>query len=216
MGTMDLEDVKPYYKNPRDDVMPFFPSDVKRLLDVGCGAGAFGEAVKASKGCDVWGIELVPEMGELARERLDKVMIGDACTLLEELPHGHFDLITFNDALEHMAEPWEILAKVKPLLSPRGKLLVSLPNIRYWDALLEVGFGGDFPYQDFGIFDRTHLRFFTKKSIRRLFEESGYRVERLEGINPTPSRKLKMVNLVTGNRFEDCRYLQFVTLASPA
>jgi 2-polyprenyl-3-methyl-5-hydroxy-6-metoxy-1,4-benzoquinol methylase len=215
MDTDRLEDVKPYYKNPRPDVMPFVPRGVNRVLDVGCGAGAFGEAIREELGATVWGIEIVPEMAQLASERLDRVFVGDAIERFAEIPDAAFDLVTFNDALEHMADPWAVLVATRRLLAPEGRVLASLPNIRYWDALLEITRNADFPYQDFGIFDRTHLRFFTHKSMRRLFEESGYVVERQEGINPTPSRKLRMLNLLTRGRHDDCRFLQFVLLARP-
>ncbi len=186
------------------------------MLDVGCGVGAFGAACKDRLGCEARGIEFVPEIGALAQERLDKVFIGDAMEILPTLPPSSFDLVSFTDVLEHLVEPAEALRRTLPLLTPGGRILASIPNIRHWDALLNIVRDKDFPYQDFGIFDRTHLRFFTKKSLPRLFEDAGCEIERLEGINPTPSRKLRMLNLLTFNRWEDCKYLQFVIVAKAA
>jgi len=172
-------------------------------------------ACKERTGCEVWGIEQVPEIGALAEKRLDRTFIGDAVQIVPTLPKASFDLISFTDVLEHLAEPADMLRSIKPLLAPGGKILASLPNIRYWDALLEIVRDKDFPYRDSGIFDRTHLRFFTKKSIPRLFEDASYEIERLQGINPTPSRKLRALNLLTLNHWEDCRYLQFAVIAGP-
>jgi 2-polyprenyl-3-methyl-5-hydroxy-6-metoxy-1,4-benzoquinol methylase len=209
-------DVKPYYKNPREDVMEFVPDQVRRHLDVGCGAGAFGAAIKQAKGAEVWGIEAVEEMAKVAEPQLDKVFAGDVFEILPSLPEGHFDLVSFNDVLEHLAWPDKALEMTKRVLAPDGQVLASIPNIRYWDAFLEIWKNKDFPYQDFGIFDRTHLRFYTEKSARRLFEEAGYQIVKMKGINPTPSRKLRMMNAVTGGKYDDMRFLQFLILARVA
>jgi 2-polyprenyl-3-methyl-5-hydroxy-6-metoxy-1,4-benzoquinol methylase len=210
-----LEDVKPYYKNPRPDVLPFVPSGVKRLLDVGCGAGAFASFLKEDRGCEVWGIEAVPEMAALAEARLDKLFVGDALEIIPTLPRGQFDLVSFNDVLEHMIWPDKVLELTLPLLAPGGHVLASIPNIRYWEAMWEILDEGEFRYRDSGIFDRTHLRFFTKKSATRMFEEAGYEIELVEGINRRAGRKLKLLDLLTRGKHHDVQYLQFVFLARP-
>lgn len=216
MGAPNLNDLKPYYRNPREDVLPYLPPKVDRLLDVGCAAGAFGSMVKERMGCTVWGIEAVPEVAKLAEGRLDKVVASTVEEALPSLQGEQFDLITFLDVLEHTVEPGDILRTVKPLLAPGGSVLASLPNLRYWDVFRALVWKGDFFYADFGILDRTHLRFYTAKSMPVLFEDAGYRITRMEGMNPTPSRQLKIVNLATGGRFRDCQYLQYAILASPA
>jgi SAM-dependent methyltransferase len=114
-----------------------------------------------------------------------------------------------------MVQPGEFLQEARRVFTPNGRLLTSLPNIRYWDALMRSARDGDFPQEDSGIFDRTHLRFFTRRSIERFLQENGYEIERIKGLHPTPSRKLRMLNMLTRNRFEDCRYLQFLVLARP-
>lgn len=94
-------------------------------------------------------------------------------------------------------------------------MVASLPNLRYWEALAHIVWEGDFRYREEGIFDRTHLRFFTKKSIPRLFEEADFSVVSLQGVNANYGRKVKLLNLLTGNRFEDSKYWQFVVVAKP-
>ncbi len=207
--------VKPYYQNPRLEMLDAVPASVRLALDVGCGAGAFGSVLKAARGATVWGIELSPEMAAHARTRLDEVREGDAIEQLRMLPAGHFDLVSCNDVLEHLAEPGDALREIRRVLAPGGHLLMSLPNIRYWDAFKRIAFDADFPQEDFGIFDRTHLRFFTEKSMGRFVAENGYAVVSMTGLHPTPSRVLRLVNLVTRNRYADCQFLQYRILARP-
>lgn len=202
-----------YYRNPRLELVRRVPTGVRRVLDVGCAAGTFGAMVRSDHGAEVWGIELNPEIAPYAAERLDRVYAGDAAALLPHLPEATFDLVTFNDVLEHLAWPWDALKATRRLLAPGGRVLASLPNLRLWKPLMRIVKDGDFPYEPSHTFDRTHLRWFTQKSIPRLFTESGYRVLSLEGIEAQYSRSLRVVNLFTRNRFDDCRYLQFAVLA---
>lgn len=208
-------DLKPYYRNPRADVQPFLPKKFERMLDVGCGAGAFGLDCKSNFGAEVWGIEVVEDVAEYARQRLEQVFTGDALEVLPTLPEAHFDLVTFMDVLEHTAWPGQLLEATKRVLRPGGSIVASLPNLRYWEEFKRLAWNGDFPSEDSGIFDRTHLRFFTRKSLPRLFEEAGYKVDGVHGIHPTLSRKLALLNLFTAGRFSDCKYLQYVVNASP-
>jgi 2-polyprenyl-3-methyl-5-hydroxy-6-metoxy-1,4-benzoquinol methylase len=205
----------PYYTNPRADLKHLIPREVKRALDVGCGAGAFGAVLKASRGAEVWGVECRADVADVASTRLSKVITGDAAVVLPTLPESHFDLIAFNDVLEHMVDPESILRSSARLLAPNGVVMVSLPNLRFWTDFGPIVMQGEFEYQDLGLLDRTHLRFFTRKSILGFFARSGFRIIRIEGLNPTPSRTLTLANLVTFGRFRDCRYSHFAVIAKP-
>jgi 2-polyprenyl-3-methyl-5-hydroxy-6-metoxy-1,4-benzoquinol methylase len=201
-----------YLDNPRPEVLRHVPAEARRVLDVGCWRGAFGAALR-ERGAEVWGVEQVGEAADVARERLDRVETGTLEAVMPDLPSGTFDLITFNDVLEHLAWPQDVLRDCARLLAPGGRVLAAIPNIRHWPALMEIVNQGDFPYAESGVFDRTHLRFFTRKSIPRLFEEAGYEVEALHPENAMEGRKLKLLNLITRGKFEDCKYLHFVVLA---
>lgn len=204
-----------YYTNPRADVLPFVPDGLERVLDVGCASGHFGASLKPTKAKEVWGIELNAEVAEHAKPRLDRVFVGDALEIVPTMPNANFDAVTFTDVLEHLAWPEEALRAVAPKLAPGGVVIASLPNIRHWNALWEIVMDGEFRYREEGIFDRTHLRFFTKKSIPDLFDRAGYRIERLEGINPNPGRKFALLNTLFLNKFADGRFLQYVVVARP-
>lgn len=211
-------DEKPsvYYQRQRREIEPFIPLDAKKVLDVGCGQGFFGEMLKSIRDIEVWGIELDAASAKEATRRLNNVLSGDVENNLNALSDGYFDCIVFNDVLEHLADPWHILRIIKSKLSPQGVIVSSIPNIRYFYALREVLLDKQFPYREYGIFDRTHLRFFTYKSMIDLFNDSGYSIVKMNGINGFDSWKFSMLNLFLLNNIADMRYEQYVVIASPA
>jgi 2-polyprenyl-3-methyl-5-hydroxy-6-metoxy-1,4-benzoquinol methylase len=197
------------------------PATAAVVLDVGCGAGAFGAGLKRewqSQGrpLTVWGLELDPVAGARAADVLDRVLIGDAAALLPGLPEAGFDAVILNDILEHLVEPAELLARLRPLLRPGGHVVCSLPNVRHFPNVVNLVVHGSWRYTDEGILDRTHLRFFTRSSMIALLTDCGYVVESVEGINPTGSLKFKLLNLLTLGNWADMRYLQFALRARVA
>ncbi|MCB1182746.1 methyltransferase domain-containing protein [bacterium] len=207
-----------YYGRPRREMIAQVPATARRVLDVGCGAGAFGAGLKSAwrergESLEIWGLEMDPEAGTRAAAVLDRVLIGDAAALAADLPAGHFDAVVFNDVLEHVLDPGALLAAMAPLLVAGGCAVASIPNVRHFPHLWDVVVRGRWDYTDEGILDRTHLRFFTRASMERLFAEAGFAVESVMGINPTGSAKFKLVNLLTLGRWADMRYLQFAIRA---
>ena len=175
-----------YFQQSRPEMLRFLPANPGRLLDVGCGEGAFGKSVRDKfPDCEVWGAEISPAAADIAATRLHTVKQGDF--LETAFPQGHFDVITMNDSLEHMVDTHAALAKVRSLLKPGGALIVSFPNVRYYQNVRDLVFRNDWQYQDFGILDRTHYRFFTSKSAVRTLSECGFKVELVEGL-PCPIR----------------------------
>jgi hypothetical protein len=98
-------------------------------------------------------------------------------------------------------------------MNPGGRLVASIPNVRYFFNVVDLAVHGRWDYTDEGILDRTHLRFFTRSSMTRLLEECGYDQVISAGINPTGSVKFRLVNLLTLGRWSDMKYLQFACLA---
>jgi 2-polyprenyl-3-methyl-5-hydroxy-6-metoxy-1,4-benzoquinol methylase len=140
-------------------------------------------------------------------------LCGDFMTLIHELPTTYFDCIVCNDILEHFTDPFFVLTELKRYLSPGGYIVSSLPNFRYVGNLWEIVVKKDFQYKSSGILDSTHYRFFTQKSIHRMFSELGYSVVRSKGINATPSIKVKLFNALFFNHFSDIPFMQIATLA---
>lgn len=164
-------------------MLEFLPSDPKRLIDIGCGEGLFGAAVKARHpACETWGIEPVAVAAERAATRNDRV-INAALDAADALPEAYFDVVTMNDVLEHMAWPEPALATAKRILRPDGRLVLSLPNVQFLLNVLDLVLRNDWQYQDSGVLDRTHFRFYTTKSAARLLERNGFELEQITGIN---------------------------------
>jgi ubiquinone/menaquinone biosynthesis C-methylase UbiE len=210
-----LHDVPLYYKGLRLEIRPFLPARFSTLLDVGCGAGAFGLNLKSDFGAEVWGIEIVEEMAKLAQERLDQTLAGDCMEILPTLPERYFDVVTYTDVLEHLVRPDSALELTKRILKPEGVVVASLPNLRYWPAFKRLLLDGDFPQEDSGTFDRTHLRFYTEKSMRRLFESNGWEVLRIEGINAYAGLGLRVASVLSMRKLRDLKFLQYAIVARP-
>lgn len=204
-----------YYSFERHDMLPFVPQGVKYVLDVGCSSGGFGKLLKEKFGCEVWGVE----PGDAAKDailHLDKVFQS---YFDESVDFGskRFDLIIFNDVLEHIADPWATLRFAATLLMPSGRIMASIPNLQCYTVVKELVVNGQFQYTSSGILDKTHLRFFTRKSIHELFQSTGFAIERLEGMHPVDycSRFLRIMKLLVPKRAEPFRYISYGVLTRP-
>ncbi len=164
-----------YYDQPRPEVVDCVPADARDILDVGCASGALGRALKATRpGTRVFGIEPVAAQAERARRVLDGVLHGTAeDPLPAEWPAP--DCIIFADVLEHLVDPWATLERCRSLLKPGGTIVASIPNVAN-RVVLRGLYRMRWDYTDFGILDRTHLRFFTRETALEMFESRGYRI----------------------------------------
>jgi len=203
------------YYSDRNEMLPFIPGDVKRVLDVGCGEGGFGKLLKARDDMEVWGIEILKEPAQKASQVYDRVVVGDLERDSLDLPEDYFDCLIFNDVLEHFTDPWTVLKKLKTCLTDDGCVVASIPNVRYFDNLYNLLVKGDWRYTEHGILDITHLRFFTKRSIGDLFASCGYEVAGITGIARKRSKRFTrgVLNLISLNTLSDVRYLQFACVA---
>lgn len=204
-----------YFSLVRPEILPFVPVTARRILEIGCGEGGFARQLKEERGTEVWGVELIPAAAEIARRHFDHVLCGDILEQISKLPRSHFDCVIFNDVLEHLVDPYRVLRELKPVFAPDAVIVCSIPNIRYFRSFFNFVIRGEWHYEEEGIMDKTHLRFFTKKSIAEMFTSVGYHVLRLEGINATPSWRVGLLNLATFGFFEDTKYLQFCCVARP-
>lgn len=205
-----------YFHNQRAEMLKYIPQNATRILEVGCGEGAFSSLLKRSDR-ELWGIEMNEDAAQKATEVCTFVLVGDFNTIYDQLPKNHFDCVIFNDVLEHIYAPWDTIKMVKSLLTQNGVLVSSIPNFRYIDNLVtEILFRKDFQYKpEGGILDDTHIRFFTSKSMCRMFVEQGYEVLINEGINPCKSWKEKLFINLTFGFLKDARFKQFATVAKP-
>jgi len=202
-----------YYINKRDEMLQFIPKGSLKILEVGCGEGIFASSVKKNMKAEVWGVELSQEAAKKAEQVIDKVICADFTTVINSLPAHNFDCIVFNDVLEHIPDPFTLLEKIKVLLKENGCIVSSIPNVRYIGNLVELLWKKDWQYKDGGILDITHFRFFTKRSIERMFVNAGYEIVKIEGINPTKSFKVKLLGWFSLGLFADANYMHFATVA---
>jgi methionine biosynthesis protein MetW len=148
-----------------------------RVLDVGCATGYLARELGA-KGCHVVGLEADPTAAAAARAVCEDVIVGD---LEADETRGavadDFDVIVCGDVLEHLRDPWSTLAWLRTRLAADGprEAIISVPNIAHWTARRAL-VRGRFDYTDFGLFDRTHLRFFTRASAAELARRAGFAV----------------------------------------
>jgi SAM-dependent methyltransferase len=211
-----------YFEYERPEMLVMIPDHVRRVLDVGCGAGRFGRLVKQERGAEVWGVESSLRACKEAENCLDRVVHGEFGGSLN-LPSSAFDVVVFNDVLEHMANPWAALEFTKQLLTDTGVVVASIPSIRHFPTLWKLVVRKEWRYQDAGTLDRTHLRFFTLRTIEDLFRDTGYGIQLLRPIRPFHSldgddglwRYFKILNLVTLGWISDMKFLQYAVCAKP-
>ncbi len=213
-----------YPEVSREDVRPFIPPGAGSVLDVGCGPGGFGPTVRSVLGRDVRlvGIEAVPSQAAAARvdHGYDEVVDGYFPEALRDHPE-RFDLVCFNDVLEHIIDPWSLLRATRGWVAPGGHVLAAIPSIQFAPIVWRLA-RGRWDYRDAGTLDRTHLRFFTKATMVEMFEQTGYRVVSCEGANaidhawqsePLSARRLLKTALLP--LLGDSRFVHFVVLAEP-
>lgn len=204
-----------YYAAARSEMMEFIPQGAKKILDVGCGEAVFSWKLKQKLNAEVWGIEIDSSAAALAQKKIDKVLIGDISQLIDNLPNSYFDCIIINDVLEHLVDPFGILLAIKIKINTSGVIVCSIPNVRYFPVLKDLLIKKQWRYGDIGILDKTHLRFFTKKSIIDMFNSLGYNILRIEGINPIKTWKFKLLIVFSLGYLSDTKYPQFVCVVEP-
>jgi len=170
-----FEKKKTYFNNTRVDIINLVEKGSNRILEIGCGAGNTGKILKLQgKASEVVGVEKVSEIAEIAKAVLDKVVCGDVETAELSLSKDYFDYVIASDVLEHLYDPWSLIDKLRIYLRKGGYIIASLPNIRNWKILKGLVLKGQWEYSHDGVLDDTHLRFFTKKSMIRLFQSKGF------------------------------------------
>lgn len=195
-------------------MLHFVPTDRGRVLELGCASGVFGGALKHRQSTEVWGVEPDAEAARSAAARLDRVLHGRLEARLGELPTRHFDCVVCNDVLEHLDDPDATLRALIRVMAPNAVLVGSVPNVRYFPVLLDLVWNADWRYAEDGVLDRTHRRFFTRKSFARTLAEAGYAPQQIVGINPTASIKARAASMLSLGKLDDCRYLQFAFVAT--
>jgi len=169
-----------YYTSKRDDIVELVPAGVRMVLEVGCGTGLTGRAIKEREGSsvEITGIEIVPEMAEKAKANLDSVIAGDVEKIDPLFKKEYFDCIIYGDVLEHLIDPWRILKLHREFLKTGGYMIMSIPNIAHY-TIFKMLWRKEWNYEDMGILDSTHLRFFALKNIESMISGAGLEIVKI-------------------------------------
>jgi len=208
-----------YYSNIRLDLVNLITKkDNFKVLEVGAGYGETLIYLKESRNAkEVIGVDVnFDKLKKKSYDRTDKFIFGDIEKISLEEYKNHFDVIILADILEHLKNPKDILKKLKQNLKKDGEIIASIPNIRNSNALYKIFIKGSFLYEDEGLFDNTHLRFYCKKDMISLFNESGFKVSFIESALKNYRQKSikKTINRITFGLFEEFLTTQYFIRAN--
>lgn len=207
-----------YYANVRSDLLSQLPDSYRgiKVLEIGAGSGSTLAYLKAEKIADeVVGIDIPESQRDDKSELIDNFIYGDIEQLDLKNYENYFDCILLADVLEHLVYPDKALGKVKTLLNDDGIILVSMPNVRHFKAFSRIFLKGDFAYEESGLFDYTHMRFFCKKNIQELVQNNGFDIEStMSALRVYKGRSMsKLLNLLTFRIFEQFLTVQYFVRA---
>jgi SAM-dependent methyltransferase len=220
------ENVDP--QNYNRDLLSLIPADARGVVEVGCNNGSLANAYKAiNPACVYTGIEIDQDNAERARAYCDTVLNLDIESVDDEFFQGYSsstNVWVFGDVLEHLRDPWEVLAKIRRALPADGCVVVCLPNAQHWSVQAKLSVG-DLRYEDSGLLDRTHMRFFTRATMFELFQGAGFRIEQgfprifgeIQNENIMAAIKLMAVGVGADpeQALQDALPLQYVVKAVP-
>ena len=190
------------------------PGHAETVFEIGCGSGSTLAWLKdTGRAKKVIGIEVSEAAASEARTCVDEVVVTDIELDNSVLTgyRGQGDVVLLLDVLEHLHDPCASLRQIKQMVKPGGLIIASIPNIRSIKVLFPLVFLGEFEYADSGILDRTHLVFFTKKSVLQLFKDCGMPDVEIHAAGPVNLASAKTVmgkltaifNLATFRLFQD-------------
>lgn len=208
--------MRDYYSNVRTELLDLIPNESRKgtILEIGAAKGnTLLYAKKNEYAQKIYGIELFNLLTEQEKSEFDGFHIGNIESIAFPFSDVSFDVIICGDVLEHLIDPYALVKNLKKYLTPNGVLIASIPNIREWTTLKNIIFRADFCYQDSGILDKTHLRFFCKKNAIDLFENQNYTIKRVE--SNFLNRKMSLTRKIRTYIFQKLtlgQYIDFKTV----
>lgn len=181
----------PIHDNHNPDLLRLIPPTVKKVIEIGCSSGALAREFKKQSNDVNWiGVEIDASYAELAKRHCDKTLVAniDDCGESFYKEFTDRDCWIFGDTLEHFKNPWSVLRNIRSVISSNGSIVACIPNAQHWSLIIRLAIG-DFRYEDSGLLDRTHLRWFTRQTMIELFESQGFRIaEGLPRVFDEPNR----------------------------
>lgn len=217
----------PLHDQHNPDLLRLIPSDAARLIEIGCSSGALArEFRKINPKCHYVGLDIDASYVDVARANCNEVIVADFESVGTEFfeRFRDRDCWIFGDSLEHFRDPWSVLANVRRVAAPHACVVACIPNAQHWSMFARVAVG-DLRYQDSGLMDRTHLRWFSRQTIIELFDRCGFRlVEGMPRIFHEPQRDAFLENIAEVAKLcgvdpdmarNDAMPLQYVVRAVP-
>jgi len=204
-----------YFSHVRQDVAPLLPKKINRALEIGCGAGNTLQWLKRDYNARwIAGVELCNASAVVASKQLDFFVQGNIEELELSIESASIDVLLCLDVLEHLVDPWRVIDRLTKLLSPSGVLIVSLPNVSHISVMAPLIFHDRWDYTPSGILDKTHLRFFTRKTAIELIESSGLAMTQvLETDLPRKGSRSWFFDILTAHLFRKFFAVQYILRA---
>ena len=169
-----------YYHELRVPMLSLVRGNPKRVLEIGCASGHTMSYLRDHGAEHTVGVEFSPDAAALAQARgVGRIIVGDIERLELDLEPSSFDLLIAGHVLEHLADPWKVLKRLRGFLRPGGQLVGALPNVRHHSIVLPLVLKGKWEYQESGMMDWTHLRFFSRDTALALLKEAGFEADRI-------------------------------------
>lgn len=218
----------PMHDQYNHDLLALMPLHARRIMEVGCSSGALAHAFK-QKVADAHyrGLEIDPDYAAVAQTRCDECVVADIESVGEDFWEAQTDrdCWVFGDTLEHFKDPWAVLRRVRAAMPEGACVVACIPNAQHWSLQARLSVGA-WDYADSGLLDRTHLRWFTRRTLGPLFADCGFRIEHIAGrIFNEPQREhfLPIIGQLAARQgvqaeqaMNDAKALQYVLRAVPA
>ena len=221
-------DQTPSHENHNPDLLQMIPATSMRLIEIGCSSGALArEFKKINPLCDYLGIDIDESYSTQAQRHCDRTMALDIEQADEQffVEQSQRDCWIFGDTLEHLRDPWRILKKIREHLPRNGCVVACVPNAQHWTVVAKLCIG-DFRYENSGLLDRTHLRWFTRQTLVETFTGAGFAIQAgfprvfpepyREKILPVIGAMAKACGVDPELVMNDALPIQFVVRAVPA
>ena len=169
----------PVHEQHNPELLTLIPIQSKNLIEIGCSSGALArEFKKNSSDCHWLGIEIDSKFADMAKRYCDKTIVLNIESATENFweETKNADCWIFGDVLEHLKDPWAILKLIRANISKTGSVVACIPNAQHWTLQAKLSVG-DFRYEESGLLDKTHLRWFTRQTIIEMFDLAGFQIE---------------------------------------
>lgn len=169
----------PVHNNFNPDLLKLIPVNSTSIIEIGCSSGALARVFKKiSPNCWYVGVDVVPDFLDLASDYCDETLCLNIENANDEFyqTNSSADCWVFGDALEHLIDPWATVSKIRKNIKNKACLVASIPNAQHWSLQVRLN-AGIFEYENSGLLDRTHLRWFTRKTMINFFRDVGFEIE---------------------------------------